>query len=334
MTELMLVELCHIYALGKPLASPTRVFGGLLHRMYRLPTTQGEFAVKVLNPTIMQYADVRAKFRLSERISSAVATAGLPAVFALIGAGDVVHDIGPVTVMVFPWINAQALTTFSAPPEQARQIGSILGRIHALPLRFDELTLPEWPSPTDFQEAEWALLVDDAERKSITWAQEVRSLLPEIAAWIRLSHEAQQALGNTWVVSHGDLDQKNVLWSDSQTPWLIDWESAGFVQPAMEAVGAALDWCGQAAGQFHAIAFEAFLEGYREARKLTTQEVECGLQAYCGNWCGWLKFNIQRSLRLEECDPEGQALGTRETFSTLAMLRSASVQIPSLLTPS
>ncbi len=228
--------------------------------------------------------------------------------------------------MVFPWVDARALSAAPAGRDQARRIGQILGRIHALPLFFDGLQPPELPGHAD-DESDWSLLVEDAERRRAAWAPEARAALPDIAAWIRASEEARQALWGGWAISHGDLDQKNVLWSDEHTPWLIDWEAAGYVQPAVEAVVAALNWAGQAAGVLDVAAFEAFLEGYRREATLTSQEVGYGLQAYCGDWCGWLKHNMRRSLGLAASDPEEQALGTRETVSTLTALRSAAANI-------
>lgn len=331
MDKLLLDELCRKYALGEPAASPEPVPGGLLHHVYRLQTTQGGFAVKVLNPTIMQYENVRDRFRLSERIAAAVAAANIPAVAALETIGDVIHDFGLVTVMVFRWVDAQALSAAPAGQYQARQIGQILGRIHALPPFFAELQPPDAQSYSDAENAAWSLLVAEAEKQQAAWVEEVRHSLPDIAAWIRASEEARQALGGRWAISHSDLDQKNVLWSDEHTPWLIDWEAAGYVQPAVEAAGAALNWAGQAAGVLDVAAFEAFLQGYRREATLTSLEVRHGLQAYCGDWCGWLKHNMRRSLGLATSDPEEQALGTRETVSTLTALRSAAANIPALV---
>ncbi len=330
MDELTLTDLCHLYALGEPMAPLEPVTGGLLHRVYRLQTASGRFAVKVLNPTVMQYPNVRENFRRSERIASAVAAASLPAVPALQCEGEVIHDLGQVTVLVFPWVEGRALTSAAASPAQAQQIGSLLGRIHVLPLHVEGLPLPVLHRPSEDEEADWALLVEEAEREQFTWAGEVRGLLPQIAVWLRSAEESRQALGNKWVLSHGDLDQKNVLWSDESTPSLIDWEAAGYVQPAIEAVCGALDWGGQAAGALDVAVFRAYLAGYRREALLTDQEVGHGLYAYCGNWCGWLKFNMLRSLGRATEDPEEQALGTRETLGTLALLRSAAINIPRL----
>ncbi len=104
----------------------------------------------------------------------------------------------------------------------------------------------------------------------------MQRLLPEIAGWIREAHAARQVAGEQWGISHSDLDQKNVLWSDQKTPWLIDWEAAGWVQPAIEAVGAALDWSGSVSGDFHAASYAAFLGGYRREKPLTAEEEQLG----------------------------------------------------------
>lgn len=330
MDELALAELCNRYDLGKPTAALEPVTGGLLHRVYRLQTTQGQFAIKVLNPTIMQYANVRENFRRSECIARAVAAANIPAVTALQSVGDIIQDIGQAAVIVFPWMDAQALSSAPARPGQARQIGRILGRIHALPLHFGEPPSSEPQTLPDAEDAEWAFLVAEAEKQQAAWASALRHSLPDIAAWIRSSKEARQTLQGGWVISHGDLDQKNVLWADEQTPWLIDWEAAGYVQPAIEAVGAALNWGGQASGTLEIASFEAFLEGYRQEAALKLEEVRCGLRAYCGDWCGWLKHSMGRSLGLAASDPEERALGTRETFSTLRALHSAAINISAL----
>ncbi len=321
--------------------------GGLLHRMYRFRTKRGTFAVKRLSEAIMNYDNVREKFRLSERIAVAVAAAGIPAVTASPSVdGDVLQDIGSDTVMLFPWIDAAALAgpPISAGPERARIIGGILGRIHSLPLSFAELQPPSDAGGSDdtldadnTEAAEWVPLVEEAERQQLPGAPEVRNLLPQIAASTRSAREARQALlaerGKQpgWVISHSDLDQKNVLWADAQTPYLIDWESAGYVQPAIEAVGAALDWSGQVAGDLNVATFTAFLEGYRKEAPLTPRQLYYGLESYFGNWSGWLKFSLQRAIGVATNDPEEQAIGRSETSRTLVQLRSAADNLPELI---
>ncbi len=58
--------------LGQLLTEPTALSGGLLHQMYRLQTTTGTYAVKLLNPSILSRPAARQNFIDSERIVTAL----------------------------------------------------------------------------------------------------------------------------------------------------------------------------------------------------------------------------------------------------------------------
>ena len=42
------------------------------------------------------------------------------------------------------------------------------------------------------------------------------------------------------LISHSDIDQKNVLWLKDDKPQIIDWESVGPTNPGLEIVDAAM----------------------------------------------------------------------------------------------
>jgi Ser/Thr protein kinase RdoA (MazF antagonist) len=298
-----------------------------MHRMYRVRTTRGDFAVKALNPNELQNPGARDRFRLSERLAARVAAACPPAVAALMVAGDALFDLGPITVLVYPWIEGQVLSSTSAGPERAGLIGRILGRIHTLPLHFAAL---EAPASRTFSEVEWTLFVEEAHTKQAAWADELRVALPDLARWGRALSQAQRALPNRTVVSHADLHQQNVLWSNEHTPHLIDWESAGMQRPAKEAVVSALEWSGFVEGDPDVVTFRAFLEAYRREAPLSSDEVRCGLDACFGNWIGWLHLNVRRALGVSTSDLEEQALGARQIVGTLATIRHVEASFPTL----
>lgn len=52
--NLKFATLCAKYNLGLLMNEPEPITGGLLHRMYRLQTDKAQYAVKALNPQIMQ----------------------------------------------------------------------------------------------------------------------------------------------------------------------------------------------------------------------------------------------------------------------------------------
>lgn len=65
-----LEQLCIKYDLGKLEEHPEQVNGGLLHHMFHVHTTRGEYAIKVLNPDIMKRPKALSNMIHSEIVSN------------------------------------------------------------------------------------------------------------------------------------------------------------------------------------------------------------------------------------------------------------------------
>ena len=48
---------------------------------------------------------------------------------------------------------------------------------------------------------------------------------------------------NNLVISHTDLDRKNVMWQEDK-PFIIDWEASGYINPTIELIQVAWYWSG------------------------------------------------------------------------------------------
>ena len=70
-------------SLGKILPPVTPVSGGLMHRMYRVNTSDRSYAVKHLNPEIMTRPDAMENYRKAETLEKIIGDAGIPVVAAL-----------------------------------------------------------------------------------------------------------------------------------------------------------------------------------------------------------------------------------------------------------
>ncbi len=315
-------RLCTVFGLGEPLYTPQTVQGGMIHRLWRLHTTSGVFAVKQLNAEIMRKADIRDEYRLSERIAQAMAVLGVPAAVALEGEGDggTVQEIGDATYIVYNWIDGETLSAQAVEPERARLIGTYLARMHSLPLQdFPELKLSD---SEPFSEDEWDMLTFQAADRDVPWTQQVRNALPLLVKWGKLAAEASTLLRRTNVISHRDLDQKNVLWRDTVSPVFIDWEAAGLTNPTMDVVGAALAWSGQTVQPPREESFHALLEGYVNAGGTIHDSGNIALHRVMGTWLAWLLFNMHRSLGESVSSEEERQLAVRETTHTLSTLRA------------
>lgn len=318
-------SICSHYGLGTPISSPAPVAGGLIHRVFRVATTEGVFVVKVLDSKIMQRNRVREEFIRSERVVAAFFAADIPAILALEAANGVLHDIEGITVMVYPWCEGKALPKSAASPQQAHQIGATLGRIHSLDLQLSSGQPTHRASPrSPINVTDWEVLVRRGSKQGSAWASHLETALPSLVLWDRNALEADQLLPPYQVISHCDLDQKNVLWRDADTPFLIDWESVGPTRPVMELIAAALDWSGQGAGQPAQDAFTAVIDGYRTVAEFSSDLALPALRCRLADWLGWLGANMHRSLDPGACSNDA-ALGVRETIDTLqTMYRLAS----------
>lgn len=279
----------------------------------------------MLNPAIIARPGLPAEYARSERIAAALAARGIPAVAALDPGTGTVQRFGDATVLVYPWVAGRALADRAATPAQARRIGALLGQIHAAALIVPGL---EPPSPEAFPREAWADLLARGESSELPWAADAAALRAQLDAWSARSEEADARLARTLVVSHRDLDQKNVLWRDDGTPVAIDWEAAGLVNPGRELAGLALDWSGHAAGPPDRAIFDAVLAGYRAVGAVPSVPGRDALAGVLGNWLAWLRFNMARSLGDTNADPAERALGQREAATTLAILRQLDANFP------
>ena len=79
----LLGKICQQYGLGKPECPPVVLKGGFLHKMYSLFTPGGRYAVKLLNPYIMQRETAMENYRTAERLEAMLEEQGLPILPAL-----------------------------------------------------------------------------------------------------------------------------------------------------------------------------------------------------------------------------------------------------------
>ena len=315
-------RLCAQCDLGELQAEPSAVPGGLLHRMWRLETERGRFAVKVLNPTIMACPDAPQNYRNSEIIARQAARHGLPAIAALIFNNHPLVELEGVSVLIFKWVEGLTLPTGPDTSDQAHQIGAILGRLHNLKFEVSDLAIPDWPS---FPARHWQALAEQS--SSAEWAVQFRAKLPTILTWSERYRAVGPILRQTLVVSHRDLDQKNVLWRDAHTPQIIDWEAAGLTNPALDITGLALDWSGLRTGQADRSIFEAAIRGYREVRGAVWLDGVMALWGVAGGMLDWLEFNLKRSLGQANESLTEQRLGQTQVIETLTTLENLTTNL-------
>src|SRR5471030_1785210 len=102
MTHNQVQSICEWLNLDYPISLPTRVYGGLLHLMWRLETETGSYAIKQLSKDIHLSEATLKQYELTENIARQFAVHGIPAVSSLAKNGKSLIHTGKNTFIIYP----------------------------------------------------------------------------------------------------------------------------------------------------------------------------------------------------------------------------------------
>ena len=316
-------KLCERLYLGELLSKPVQLSGGLIHRMYAIETVSGKYAIKALNPQVMLRPNAMTDIVNGERIA-AVAASYIPALPAKQLNNSFVHEICGQYYLVYDWINGQSQFNENITPSHCARIGEILGNLHSI--NFSHLDIPR-PAVTTESIVDWDGYLLTGQQNSAPWVSALSGIANDIYNWNHRYLVSMKYLESPLVIGHGDIDPKNVLWCDGN-PVVIDWESAGFLNPFHELIIYALYWSDQN-GVIEKNKFEAFFNGYQSHVKL--EKVDWRVVMDAGLSLHWLEYNIKRSLGIDCTDFAEQKMGTEQVYGTIEYLRRYEATIPQIL---
>ena len=310
MEKVFFEELCKKLQIGKLIEEPRRLSGGFLHKMYSLSTDNGKYAVKLLNPFIMQRETAMENFRTAEYFEAILEEAGLPVLPAIVFGGKKMQVISGQYFYVFRWFSGKALQPCSITKEHVKCIGETLARIH----RLESLVTGE---KTDTVRINWA----QYEEKLSIQEPEIGQLLEESLVFLEemqsAANEAIKKLPAICAVCHNDMDPKNVLWDGAEYR-VIDLECLGYGDPQIELIETALCWSGLDDCHVDTELFSAFLSAYAKAGGKIPEDLHAAYHANCGRLY-WLEYCVQRALGTN-CSAEEQDIGRDGIYTTLKQL--------------
>ncbi|PFT64851.1 aminoglycoside phosphotransferase [Bacillus cereus] len=319
-------KLCVESQLGEMAGVPVSISGGLLHKMYAIETHKGKYAIKILNPQIMIRPDAMMNYINSERIANLVSEK-VPAVPAKIINGDVIKTIDNQFYIVFDWIEGKTLKPNTINCSHSEKIGSILADIHRTD--FSELHIKEDLGNNE-QSIEWKYYIQRGQKSNTEWVELLLEIVDKLYEWSELTNKANRLLSANLVISHRDLDPKNVLWN-KDNPVLIDWESAGYVNPMHDLFETALYWSEDEEGNVDKERFFAFINGYKKRYGETQANWSTVLESGFLGKLGWLEYNLKRSLWIECADEEEQKMGTTQVIGTIKEIKDYAETISKLV---
>lgn len=322
-------HLMHIslhFNLGQPLESPIRVHGGLLHIMWRVDTDKSSYAIKQLSKDI-DLTDERVikRYELSEQIASSFMVHGIPGVCALLQSDKHLFMIDGCGYLAYPWVHAKALDQHAVLENHALKIAEILAKMHCLNLDEPEITEAQFYTHTNQKILE---LVDKAENFNCPFAENLKENHQKILAANASYQKAIPILKTHHIVSHGDLDQKNVLWDLDNNPILIDWEAACKINPTYDMISAAFYWSG-ITSSFDKDLFFKMIEVYQKSGGVINKEHVVAACYGSFSWIDWLVYSIERACVSD--DSEHKNVGIEQVNQTLATILRLQRLLPEII---
>lgn len=301
------IKICDKYNLGKMISEPVVLSGGFLHKMYDISTTNGKYAVKLLNPHIMKRESAKENYRLAEELEARLEQHNIPILPAMVFENQKMQEMEGQYFYIFEWYDGKALHGDEISREHCVKIGRELARIHKIEIRKESYQRDEI-------QIDWNIYLEKMKEEN----QAIYILLKE---HLPLLYESQEK-GNAAIrkippvvtICHNDMDCKNVLWKGMEYR-IIDLECLTYTSPLIEMYELALCWAGYGECKMKFELFEAFLEAYFIEGGIKPDDWEC---LYYGNYgrLEWLEYNLKRVLGIE-CDPAEKEVGISEVIATM-----------------
>lgn len=310
MNDKLIVKLVKKLDLGVIKEEPIRVTGGLLNRMYKVNTANGIYAIKHLNPKVIERKNARENHILAEKIANFAKENGIDCIPAKIINKTALQEIDGNYFFIFDWFNGKSVNDDEITFEHVKKVSTLLAKLHNI--NFDNFK-NECKLGTEILEVDWDYYISELENKKIKELLMVNK--EKLAKLDKKSTIAASEIRSNIVVSHRDLDLPNILWDSQNNPVIIDWESSGLVNPCEELIETAWDWSG---GQeyFDKEKYKYFINNYEENGG-NIQDYQKAIYSNFKNKSGWLEYNLKRVCEIECLDKEEKKLGEKEVIRVI-----------------
>ncbi len=317
-------KLCKNYNLGNLKREPETITGGLMHKMYHVSTDQGEYAIKLLNSDIMKRTEALENMINSEIVSNALISV-IPLVAAKSFEGKNIIEFDSSFYVIFDWLDGKSIFVPNISEYHCEQIGRILGKIHAANIKVDRIEKSH-----DSRDAyDWKVLLEKTQQCNTECYIVLQENLADIIRWDNHVVSSLYEVSQNQVISHRDLDPKNVMWKNNE-PYIIDWESAGYVNPFQELIEVLNYWISDETGKYNKVKFDAMIQAYTENINISNVNWEVVMNCSFDGMLGWLEYSIKRALGMEGTDAKDRQEGMQQTKGTVYELKKYDNQMKQL----
>lgn len=303
------------FNLGSILEESQKVIGGLSHRMYKVITDKGIYAVKKLNSGVMKRDTAYSNFLFAEKFTDLVKLNNIPAIGAIKIDNEIIKKVGNNYYMFFEWVDGKILQPEDIEEKHSEIIGKILADIHNI--NFSSID-DDKRKLIDTKIFDWNSYLSLAAKKSKSYFQLYKDNIDTLYDLNKKSKEAIEYANKNLIISHRDLDRKNILWQGYK-PFIIDWEASGYINPTVELIQVAWYWSGGDIEQIDYNKFEKVLKNYKDNYNgCIDSNLDILIYADLYSGLEWLDYNLRRSLCLgHDYDEEEIILAEQEVIQSI-----------------
>jgi aminoglycoside phosphotransferase (APT) family kinase protein len=193
-------------------------------------------------------------------------------------------------VRVHHWVDGNPVGPGPVEPKIARSVGQALATLHGLEVRPRDRSL--FPVPSTDTASRWPELAEAARRSGAAWARQLTAAAPAVSLIADLATSAGY-LPDQEVITHGDVDQKNLI-ATTHGPVLCDWDLAAPLVPRRELADVAMSmgcWDNFAVSR-------DVVRSYRQAGGDDTPIEPSDLGQPLMIALDWVAFNVERAIGL------------------------------------
>lgn len=188
----------------KIISEPVCLSGGFMHKMYKINTQQGTFALKLLNPFVMQRENAMDNYAKAERIELLLEQKGIPILPALSFYGRKMQEIDGEYFYLFDYFSGKALKSSEITANHCKEMGKVLAEIHSVDKKYENEAFYE-------MSIDWNFYLTEMKHTDTKLYATLKDALPVIQDSQNKGNQARKILPSIVSICHNDMDCKNVL---------------------------------------------------------------------------------------------------------------------------
>ena len=299
------------YDLGSLVEEPSRVYGGYLHKSYKLVTTKNTYFLKYFGTTNNVNETIE-RYRIQSELEDLLKKNKVPAIYSIEFNNRKVQIVDNEVFYLFPWCDGVAIKGKDATKRHCKKIAKISSLIHS----FDT----KYKGKLKEVHIDWKSYMDIAKEKNDYIYNMLNENIDMLNELIDKGNKYYSLIPSVSTICHNDMDCKNVLWVNNEC-YLIDMECLGYGNPYLETFKHALVWSGY---EEACINFKLYNYFYKKYFKYSRFKNEVDMEAlYYGSFLDleWLEVNIKRALKLVGESEEIYLMGMDQSKETIERIR-------------